>query len=71
LNYIEKDLYRSYKKKDLHKLRYLYYEYFNEESDDLEEIYKSLINTLDKYNVKHNNLYKLIKLSCNTKWLKW
>ena len=67
LSYIEKDLYKSYKKKDLNKLRYLYYEYFNEESDNLEEIYKSLIATLDKYNVKHNNLYKLIMLSCNTK----
>lgn len=67
LIYIEKDLYNSYKKKDLNKLRYLYYEYFNEESDDLEKIYKSLIMTLDKYNTKHNNLYKLIKLSCSTK----
>lgn len=67
LNYIEKDLCKSYKNKDLNKLRYLYYEYFNEESDNLEEIYKSLINTLDKYNIRHNNLYKLIKLSCNTK----
>lgn len=67
LNYIEKDLHKSYKNKDLNKLRYLYYEYFNEESDDLEEIYKSLIESLEKYDVKHNNLYKLIKLSCNTK----
>ena len=67
LNYIEKDLHKSYKNKDLNKLRYLYYEYFNEENDDLEKIYKSLINTLEKYDIKHNNLYKLIKLSCNTK----
>lgn len=67
LNYIEKDLHTSYKKKDINKLRYLYYEYFNEENDDLENIYKTLLKTLETYDVKHNNLYKLIKLSCGTK----
>ena len=67
LKYIEQDLHSSYKKKDINKLRYLYYEYFNKENDDLDDIYKTLLLTLEKYNVKHNNLYKLIKLSCSTK----
>ena len=67
LNYIEKDLHNSYKKKDLNKLKYLYYEYFNKENDSIEDIYQALLDTLNNYNNKHNNLYKLIKLSCSTK----
>jgi len=67
LNYIAKELHKSYKKRDCKKLKYLYYEYFNEENDDIDYIYKSLIDTLNKYSDKHDNLYKLIKLSCNAK----
>lgn len=66
LSYIEKDLHNSFIKKDINKLKYLYYEYFNEENDDINYIYETLIKTLNKYSSKHTNLYKLIKLSCNT-----
>lgn len=67
LNYIERDLNNSYYNKDIEKLKYLYYEYFNRENDNIDDIYNSLLLTLKKYDIKHNNLYKLIKLSCSTK----
>lgn len=64
LNYIKKDLDKAYKDKDINKLKYLYYEYFNEESNDIKFIYDNLINILgDKINSKHYDLYNLIKLS--------
>ena len=67
LNYIERDLQQSYKKKDISKLKYLYYEYFNEEKENLDDIYQTLLNTLNECSNKHIDLYKLIRLSCNTK----
>lgn len=67
LNYIESDLHNCYHQKDINKLKYWYYEYFNKESDNIEFIYQSLLKTLDEYNDKHHNLYKLMKLSCNNR----
>ena len=44
-------------------LKYLYYEYFNIECNELEEIKTSLLNELEKeWNTKKNNLYKVINL---------
>lgn len=68
IKYIKKSLKTDYEKKDVNKLKYLYYEYFNKHSDDIDYIYKSLVNELDKeINEKHYNLYKLIKLSYSGK----
>ena len=68
IKYIKKDLVDDYTKKDLNKLKYLYYEYFNKHSDDIDIIYNSLIQELDKeINEKHYNLYNLIKLSYSRK----
>lgn len=63
LDYIAKELHNSYQQKDLCKLKYLYYEYFEEEKDNLDDIYQTLLKTLSEYSSKHSNLYKLIKLS--------
>lgn len=64
IKYIEKDINNSYKNKNYHKLKYLYYEYFNIEGDDIEKIYHELLNILYKdINKKHYDLYNLIKLS--------
>ena len=64
INYIKKDLDSDYKKNNINKLKYLYYEYFNKQSDNIDLIYQELINELNKdINEKHYNLYNLIKLS--------
>lgn len=67
LKYIKKDLNDSYKNNNLSKLKYLYYEYFNKQCNDLEVIYNSLINELSNLNEKHYDLYNLIKLSYTQK----
>ena len=68
IKYIRNDLNIDYQKRDLNKLKYLYYEYFNKQSDDIESIYHELINELDKsVSEKHYNLYNLIKLSYSRK----
>ena len=64
IKYIKKDIDNDYKRKDLNKLKYLYYEYFNKQCDDIEKIYHDLCNELEKnVNDKHYVLYNLIKLS--------
>ena len=67
IEYIKKDLNLCYKEKNLSKLKYLYYEYFNKQCNDLEEIYHCLINELNNVNEKHFYLYNLIKLSLSHK----
>ena len=64
IKYLKKDLANTYKKKNINKLRYLYFEYFNKNSNDIKEIYQSLNNELEKdITEKHYLLYDLIKLS--------
>ena len=68
LKYIKRDLNIDYQKKDLNKLKYLYFEYFNKQCNDIDLIYHELIKELDKeVNNKHYNLYNLIKLSYSEK----
>ena len=55
-----------YKDKNYDKLKYLYFEYFNKNIDDIDTIYNDLINSMDKINNKHYKLYELLKL-CNKK----
>lgn len=63
IKYIKKDLTISYKDNNLSKLKYLYYEYFSKDCDDINKIYQDLVNELNNINDKHYNLYHLIKLS--------
>lgn len=68
VKFIKKDLLNDYNKKNINKLKYLYYEYFNKQSDDINEIYEELSRELDKtINNKHYELYNLIKLSYSRK----
>lgn len=53
-----------YEKKDLAKLKYLYYEYKKETSDDLNLIYNDILNDIQKnFNNDILKLYYIIKLS--------
>ena len=68
IKYIKNDLTVNYNKKNFSKLKYLYYEYFNKESNDIKQIYHELMDELDKkINHKQYNLYNLIKLSYSGK----
>ena len=68
IKYIKKDLNDDYENGDINKLKYLYYEYFNKQSDDIKFIYESLMEELNKeVSEKHYNLYNLIKLSYSGK----
>lgn len=45
------------------KLNYYYYEYFNEVCCDKDIVFNRLQNSLEEFNNKHENLYKIICLS--------
>ena len=64
IKYIRNDLSICYQEKNIKKLKYLYYEYFNKNDlKNIDDIYNSLIKELANINEKHYNLYNLIKLS--------
>ena len=49
-------------------LKYLYYEYYETEKEDISLIKKSLLEELSKeWNIKHNKLYKFINMLQKTK----
>lgn len=65
---LEKEINNSYEKKNFDKLKYLYLECFEKESDDIDEIYNKLLKSIEKdehYN--HNKLYEVVKLSYQNK----
>lgn len=56
------------KNNDLPTLKYLYYEYFQEECDDANQIKKILLAELEKeWTKKQNNLYQIIQLITSKK----
>lgn len=62
--YLLKEFKNSYKEKDINKLKYLYFEYFDTSLDDLDKIFLSLVESLSsEITPKHLKLYELIKLS--------
>lgn len=68
----KKELLKEYIKKqnDISILKYLYYEYFNIECNDILKIKRKLLIELEKeWNIKKNNLYKIISLLVNNKLL--
>ena len=68
IRYIKKDLMNNYNNNNISKLKYLYYEYFNKQSDNVDLIYQELLNELNKnIGKKHYDLYNLIKLSYSKK----
>lgn len=53
-----------YEQHQVEKLNYYYYEYFKEHSNDIEYVYKTLIDSINNdFNKKHIMLYEIIKLS--------
>ena len=58
----------SYKNGNFDKLKYLYFEFFGKEQDNIDIAYKKLIESIDKeINYNHNKLYEVIKLSYQNK----
>ena len=57
-----------YKNSNIEKLRFYYYEYFNEISDDINFVYNRLIDDINNnYSNNHVKLYDIIKLSYQNK----
>lgn len=53
-----------YKSKNLNKLKYLYYEWFNKKNNDIDIIYKEMqLNLNSKYDENQKRIYDLIKRS--------
>lgn len=64
---LKKELAYLYNNNKIDKLNYYYYEYFNLVSNNKEEVYQSLINSLKNLNSKHIKLYEITKLSYQKK----
>lgn len=55
-----------YENKNINKLKYLYIEWFDEENDNIQSIYKKMCYDLQNtFSEKQQNIYNLIKLSYN------
>lgn len=61
-NFLIKELKNLYKNKEEDELKYLYMEYFSSKCDDINIIYKELLNSLDCINQKHVDLCNLLKM---------
>ncbi len=64
-SYLEKEVNKAYKKKDMDKLKYIYMEYFNEECMDIEKIFDRLKNSLEEINEKHIKLFDMLNFNLN------
>lgn len=65
---LQKEIHDSYKNKNFDKLKYLYLECFDRESNNIDEIYNRLLTSIEKkedYN--HKKLYEVVKLSYQNK----
>lgn len=61
---IEQEIDTLYKENNTSKLKYLYYEWFNKNNDNIENIYKEMTSSLQKgYNGNLKRVYDFIKLS--------
>ena len=61
---ITKEIIELYKKENIPKLKYLYYEWFNKKEDNKEVIIKEMFKDINKnLNKVHYEIYKIIKLS--------
>lgn len=55
-----------YESKNISKLKYLYYEWFNNQNNNIDEIYKNMKNDLkNNFNINQERIYNLIKKSYN------
>jgi hypothetical protein len=63
---ITKEILELYKNKNINKLKYLYYEWFNKQEENIELIMKDmLLDIKEELKEVHYNIYNIIKLSYN------
>lgn len=68
ISFLNRELKNIYQAKMIDKLKYLYFECFNQYSDNLEYIYQQLKSFINQeWSNKLEELYKLVKLSYNKK----
>lgn len=68
ISFLNRELKNIYQVKMIDKLKYLYFECFNQFNDDLECIYQQLKSFINQgWTNKHQELYRLVKLSYNKK----
>ncbi len=60
---LNNELEKLYKERNKEKIIYLYYEYTNKENSDIEYIYNYLKTSLNNFNNKHIDLYKILSMS--------
>jgi len=61
--YLINEIMFSYKENNLDKLKYIYFEMFGKESEDIDFIKEELFRSLEnEYNYKHDIIYNLIKI---------
>ena len=64
-SYLTDEINTDYSNKDYSKLRYLYFEYYNKSIDDINTIYKQLIESLEIINNNHKRIYELLNMTSN------
>ncbi len=63
--YLLKEFNNIYKENNFNKLKYLYFEYFNKTSDDIDIVYEDLIKSLTDINSNHIRIYNLLNMTSN------
>ena len=58
--YLSNEIKNSYNNKEYSKLKYLYQEYFDKDSTNDKNMCNELLNSLNKINFKHKELYNLL-----------
>lgn len=65
---LTQEIKNSYKKGNFDKIKYLYFECFEREQEDIDIAYKKLLESMDKeLNYNHSKLYEVVKLSYQNK----
>lgn len=65
---LTKEITSSYKKGCFDKIKYLYFECFNKEQDNVDIAYQQLLTSLEsEISYRHNKLYEVVKLSYQNK----
>lgn len=63
INFLNREIKVLYKDRNLNKLKYIYYECFNEMKDNIDDIYNNFIAFINSdWNNIHDKLYELLRL---------
>ena len=62
--FLLKELTYLYKNNNINKLKYLYFELFNKKEDNIDIIYKNLLNSLKNIDNKHKKMCEVLKVIC-------